>query len=383
MSEEVIDPEVMDNAEQQTALAPLSKLTAIEAFTGDTLDLVLKRIEDEVNESAPDLTTAKGRDAIKAEAHGIRKKKVIIDNLGKALVSEWKSKSKKVDDSRRQARDFLDALSDKTRKPLTDWEAEQESEKAAILSQIAALKTIAAVDIRLVAAGEIIQLIDKARAIQIQVYQTTGPLTALTHEANEVKEKAIADLNEKLAERNTYDAEQAELLELRKLKAEAEQQKAKAEAKLLKLEEERAEEKRLEADRKRLAEEEQYRKELADKLAAEQKRPDADRAEAEAARKVEEEKRQKEREEQIRKDAAAKAIADAEAAQEAKEAMEAAKREADRKKEEQRVADNEHRESVEAGIVDDLIQHDINQADAVATVRLVIDGKIPDLKINY
>jgi len=356
-------------------------------FKPEIIDQVIAKITELAKEHEPDLSTVGSRGEIASIAYKVAQSKTFLNAKEKEVLEPINAKKKLVSDQGKKMRAALDELKKEVRKPLTDWEAEHEQKKTAIISQITALHTIAIVDIRQVAAGEIIQLIDKARAIQVD--QEMGPLT---DEANEVKEKAIADLNEKLAERNTYDAEQAELEELRKKLAESARLQAEAEQKARDEELKRKEVEAAEAERKRVAEEEQYRKELADKLAAEQaetekkraaeqKRLNAERAEAEAARKVEDDKRQKEREEQIRKDAAAKAIADAEAAQKAKEAMEAAKREADRKKEEQRVADKKHRRKTEEEAVDALNKHLINNASQI--VALIADGKIPHLSINY
>ena len=49
-----------------------------------------------------------------------------MDSAGKKLVADWKEKAKKVDESRKIARDFLDNLRDEVRRPLTEWEEAEE-----------------------------------------------------------------------------------------------------------------------------------------------------------------------------------------------------------------------------------------------------------------
>lgn len=93
----------------------------------DELKKKLKEIETEVMAVVPDLSTAKGRKEIASLAFKVAKSKVVLDNLGKDLVSEWKTKASKVDESRKYARDFLDSLKDRVRQPLTDWEAAEEA----------------------------------------------------------------------------------------------------------------------------------------------------------------------------------------------------------------------------------------------------------------
>ncbi|STR94742.1 Uncharacterised protein [Hafnia alvei] len=78
----------------------------------------------------PDLSTKKGRDAIASMAHKVARSKTYIDNAGKDLVAELKALPKQIDESRRLVRERLDALKDEVRRPLTEWEAEQERIKA-------------------------------------------------------------------------------------------------------------------------------------------------------------------------------------------------------------------------------------------------------------
>lgn len=92
----------------------------------DHLQALINQIESEVMSVVPDLSTASGRKNIASLARKVASSKVAIDDAGKLLVAEWKAKSAKVDESRKYARDRLDAIRDAVRKPLTDWEAEQE-----------------------------------------------------------------------------------------------------------------------------------------------------------------------------------------------------------------------------------------------------------------
>ena len=87
---------------------------------------IIELIENEVSGHIPDLTTTKGRKAIASLAMKVSKSKVILDGLGKDLVTGWKDQSRKVDQARKIARDTLDELRDQVRQPLTDYEAEQE-----------------------------------------------------------------------------------------------------------------------------------------------------------------------------------------------------------------------------------------------------------------
>lgn len=102
-------------------------LTAAEVFaTPDSLTALIQGIRAEVETEAPDLSTAASRQRIASLAYKVARSKTALDDLGKQLVSEWKTKSSAVDKERKRVREELDALRDEVRKPLTDWEAAQE-----------------------------------------------------------------------------------------------------------------------------------------------------------------------------------------------------------------------------------------------------------------
>ncbi|HDK6244161.1 TPA: hypothetical protein MXD78_002833 [Klebsiella quasipneumoniae] len=112
-------------------LVVIEKKNAMAVFTNnDQLDPLIEAIEKEARSLVPDVTTKKGRDAIASMAHKVARSKTYIDNAGKDLVAELKALPKQIDESRRVVRERLDALKDEVRRPLTDWEAEQERIKA-------------------------------------------------------------------------------------------------------------------------------------------------------------------------------------------------------------------------------------------------------------
>ena len=100
------------------------------------IDAILSRIETEAMAHVPVIETASGRKDIASIAYKVAQSKTALDDLGKKLVSDWKAKSKKVDEVRKHTRDFLDDLKERVRKPLTDWEeaeaAKKEAERMAV-----------------------------------------------------------------------------------------------------------------------------------------------------------------------------------------------------------------------------------------------------------
>jgi len=103
-------------------LVKLENITALEVFTSDNAETLVSKIEGEVRSFIPDLETDKSRKEIASLSAKVSKSKVILDGLGKTLVSEWKNKAKVVDAERKMIRDRLDCLRDEARKPLTEWE---------------------------------------------------------------------------------------------------------------------------------------------------------------------------------------------------------------------------------------------------------------------
>ena len=113
--------------------------------TRQALDPLIEKIAQAVREQKPDVTTAKGRKEIVSLAFRVAKTKTYLDNLGKALVAGLKELPKTIDANRLDMRIRLDALRDEARKPLDEWEAEQErlenerraqEEAAALAAQI-------------------------------------------------------------------------------------------------------------------------------------------------------------------------------------------------------------------------------------------------------
>lgn len=110
---------------ESSELVVIEKINAVELFTGDKIDPLLEGISKKAKSFVADIETDKGRKEIASMAFAVAKAKTGLDKLGKELVSDWKTKAKAVDVSRKHIRDYLDVLKDEVRKPLTDWEEEQ------------------------------------------------------------------------------------------------------------------------------------------------------------------------------------------------------------------------------------------------------------------
>lgn len=265
------------------------KVTALEVYQKPNgLDPWIEKIRAEVESFVPDVSTKKGRDAIASIAYKVAKSKTALDNLGKELVSELKELPKKIDTERARVRAELDALRNKVRKPLTDWEAEEERKENEKKLFIERLRSYTA-DTDTHNSDGINKLIFELEAIEIN-----EKLGEYETEALHVKESILKKLREIYTQKITYEQQQAELEKLRAEAAAREQ--ADKEARIAKEAEERAIKA---AEEKAKAEREAAEKrELELKLQAEKAEREKLEAQQRAERAVEEEKLRVKREEE-------------------------------------------------------------------------------------
>ncbi|HFF0179221.1 TolA protein [Klebsiella pneumoniae] len=317
-------------------LVVIEKKNAMAVFTNnDQLDPLIEAIEKEARSLVPDVTTKKGRDAIASMAHKVARSKTYIDNAGKDLVAELKALPKQIDESRRVVRERLDALKDEVRRPLTEWEAEQE--------RIKAEEAMNALHVEALAMNE-----DFDRQLAARI-ESDHEIALLMNDA--------------------FDREQAEK------KAEAERQRIAREEEIkrqaeAKAKREAAEQAQREIDAAAAREREAI---LAKELAEREQREAAERAEREKQAAVEAERRKAQEEaDRIRREAEQRE--QARLAEERRKADEQARREADVK----------HRKAVGTEIVKALLANtSLTRDQAIEVLTAVKDGRIPHTGISY
>ncbi len=316
-------------------LVVIEKKNAMAVFTNnDQLDPLIEAIEKEARSLVPDVTTKKGRDAIASMAHKVARSKTYIDNAGKDLVAELKALPKQIDESRRVVRERLDALKDEVRRPLTEWEAEQERIKAeeamnALHAEALAMnedfdRQLAA---RIESDHEMALLMNDAFDREQADKAAEAERQRIAHE-EEIKRMAAAAASREVEQRAQREREEAALREAA-LKAQAEQ-----------------------AER--------------DRIAAEQKAEDDKQAAIEAER-----RKAQEEADRIRREA--------EQREQARLAEEKRKAE----EESRRDADVEHRRGINTAAVQALIDHGIPYEWAKACIIAVALGKVPATTIKY
>lgn len=328
-------------------LVVIEKNNAMAVFTNnDQLDPLIEAIEKEARSLVPDVTTKKGRDAIASMAHKVARSKTYIDNAGKDLVAELKALPKQIDESRRVVRERLDALKDEVRRPLTEWEAEQER-----------IKAEEAMNAMHAEALEMNIKFDQELAAKFEADHEMALLMNKDFDREQAEKKAEAE-RQRIA-REEEIARQAEEKAKREAaeKAQREIDAAAAREREAILAKERAERERIEAQQR--AEREQ--------------REAAERAEREKQAAVEAERRKAQEEaDRIRREAEQRE--QARLADEKRKADEQARREADVK----------HRKAVGTEIVKALLANtSLTRDQAIEVLTAIKDGNIPHTGISY
>jgi len=229
-----------------TELIEIEESTVLQVFSSkDGLDPVIQQAKDIVDGFEHDLPTGAGRKKTASLSHKVAKLKTRLDGMGKGLVSEWKTKAKAVDNSRRDMREALDSLRDEARQPLTDWETEQarleEEERIAEEARILAAQ--------IESDHEIAILLDEKYDREVWEAKERARLEEGARLARIAKEKEVNEerIAREAAENARKEAEQ---------KAVAEQQRIENERQEAVRREEQAKQRALEAERAKIAAEE-------------------------------------------------------------------------------------------------------------------------------
>lgn len=95
----------------------------------EALDLLVSEIEQEIAKQTVDVTTEKGRKAVKSFAATITSKKTSIEKAGLELTEGWRKQTTKVNQTKKLAKDKLENLQKLARDPVTQWEKAEEDRK--------------------------------------------------------------------------------------------------------------------------------------------------------------------------------------------------------------------------------------------------------------
>ncbi|EME3603459.1 hypothetical protein ACROQ8_004531 [Yersinia enterocolitica] len=317
-------------------------------YVTNGLDSYLDQIRQEVSE-VPDLSTTKGRERIKSLAASVSRSKTAIEKPGRDYLKKLKEAVKPAEAEIKRFVDACDALRDETRRPLTEWEAEQERLKLEAV-RIAAEEAYSAMwqEAHDMDAVITIRIAEKAAAKK----ESDHEMALLMNDAFDRDAKAKADEIERLRKAHEeFIAQQAAEKAKREVeeKAKRDIEAAEQREREAKLAQERAEQK-AEQDKKDAAAKAEREKQ--DAIAAEKLKAQ------EEAERVQREAKQKE---------------DARLAEEKRVADEAAKR----------AADVEHRRTINRQAVADLIANGLPEDCAQKCVAAIAKNLISSVRITY
>lgn len=375
---------------KETALTVFSKVKGLDPW----LDQVRAKV-DEFQKVLPDLKTRKGREAYASMAHQIAKSKTALEAVGKEISAKQKEIPKLIDAERKRVWDTLELWQKEVRKPLDDWEKAEEARVDKHNDGIQRIK-----DMALFGATPPASVVARV-IVDLEAIAIDDSWEEFLPEAAQAKDQALAKLRALLAERTTYEAEQAELVRLR-AESEAQAQRDR-DAQIAREAEERTRreaEQRAQTEREAAARREQ---ELIDSAAnakrvAEQAASDAEAAaelqrrqlklQAEQAQLAAEQAEANriaadQRAEQARIDAERRAELAAESARQAE-----IKRQADAKAEEKRQAvlreaDKAHKGAIYKAAKEAFIANGMSEECARLAVKVIASGFIPAISITY
>lgn len=384
------EAETLEKPETGTSIAVIVESNpSIVLLNVKSKDDLFNHIRSEISAFKPDLTTAKGRDAIKSFAFKITRTKTAVDDAGKKLTEEWRAKTSAVNEARNAVKQELTDMATSVRKPLTDWEAAEELRVKECRDTIQGIKSAMNVYIE--------DTSETVRARGKEIYEITldadrfGEMLA---EAQDAKDTTVASLRSALARLTQEEADKAELARLKRAEADrlakeeadraAEEQRQREQEAIERQEREAREAQEAEAQRieqARLQAAEDARIEAEQK--AEQERRDAEqsRIDAEAKAKADREREDAEKQRIHEEALAAERLLTQEAEQ--READRIAKEQQDQAERAAREADQAHRASVKTAAKEALIATGASNALATKIVMAILAGDIPSVRLEF
>lgn len=356
--------------------------TAIEIFAAGAADDFVAKVKAEVDAFERDISTEKGRTAMRSFWRKIGSAKLRVDELGQQLTEEEKKKIDAVNAERKRVKAIFEKMQDDFIKPLDEFTEKEKTRIATHENNVAKIEALMTLEYE-PAAAELQDRINK-----LDMLDDGYDWQEFAERAKVAKLKAKDFLLRKHAETVKCEAEQAELAEHRRQQAEREQKErderiaAEAAEKARKDAEEKAAREKQEADRLQRETEERAEKE---RLAREQADRDRKAAEDLAAAQA---KEQAERHARELKEAADKAEREKQAAIEAERQRVEEQKRLDAEAAEKREQDLAHKKKINNLALDAIKEvldafKETGNDPAQALVEAIARGKIPNVKINY
>ncbi|MEG2266147.1 MAG: hypothetical protein RSC68_17670 [Acinetobacter sp.] len=329
-------------------------------------DALFDRIAEQARSFVPDVTTKKGREEIGSVAMKVSKSKTLTEKYAKDLVAEEKARIKLIDDDRIQFCKKMDSLRDEILAPRDAWEQAEKDRKAKHEQFISVIRGYIQ-DCTEYTASMYQGAINRLESVVID-----SSLEEYEERAKIAKYETLEALRTALANREKYEAEQAELERLRQAEQLRQQQERDAQ-----IAHEAAEKATREAEEKARFEAERVQREKAES----EQREALLKAEKEAAVLREQALKQK------AIDDAKQAEIDKQQAIEAErlriEQQQAAQAEAERKEVEAREANVAHKKQICTEALKGLIDLGINEELGRKILNAINKKQVPHVSIKF
>lgn len=316
-----------------------------ECFVDGGAEKMLSLLRLKLKEFVPDPTTPEGLEEIRSFAAKFPKSKTAFDKAGKEFKEQYKIKIIPIDRERKIFRDECDKMRDEARLPLTLHEEKQKKLEEAERQKIA-------MELDWDEALQIDDLFNREREIaRKEAEQARIEEEKRQNEQAEIDRKAQLDYEEKV--RKEAEEKAVKDYEESLLKEQQEKERLIAEAK------QREEQAKIDAE---LAE----KKRLAD-IQAEKER--AENARIEAEKKAEREKQE--------------AIAEQQMIQNEKERVERERIAAEKAEEERKAKNRNHQKAVNNRVLKKIMDCGISDNNAKALIEDILKNPVPEISINY
>ena len=350
-----------------------TKISAVDIFTSQTMEEIISKIEKEARLNVYDPSTAKGRDEIASAAYKIARTKTTLDNAGKELTDEWRTKTSSVNEERKKARERLDLLKEEIRKPLTDYENIEKERIFKIEQRVEQLKAICGDEISK-SFEDAIKVLEEIKDFDFQEF---------SKKAEDIYNTRKNELQNSFEKAKKLEDEKVELEKLRKEKEERE--RAEREKKMIEEAEERVRkeaEEKAELEKKRVDLEKQKREEEFKKQQEEQKR-----LEAEKIKKIEEDKVREQKARELAEKEKLEAIETAKREKEEAILQERKRVEEERAKIEReqkaREENQNHKKKINNEAKADLLKLGLSDKDCEKLIVAIAKNEVSNIKINY
>lgn len=373
------EAKIGDNVDGVNVLAMVKEEPRVAIRDAATRKKLYDELDRIVDEASTDISTSKGRDAVRKQTMDIVRLRTALDAAGKDMTEEWRKQTKEVNEVRAEIKAELEQREERLRAPLTAWEDAEKAREEKVRAYRELLENS-----RKVPAGvtpeRILKQREKVEAVTVDE-ATFGDLVEKVTEERDEAIKAL-DAAHKAALQAIADAEELEKLRAEKIardRADEQRRRDEAAAEEKRLAAERAEAERQEAVAAAAREaEERVKREAAEAAEAAERQRQADEAEihrkaqeaidaANERARLAEEAAQRERDENARREREAEEVRKAQAAEN-----------------ERRRKDQEHRQAIFEQTAQDITGvGGITMAAAKKLVQAMAAGSIRNVKVEF